>query len=245
MPLRDHFHRPDGRTQNWDQVHGGWPMVLVQHLTRNLPPGYRAAPLVHLGAWEFDVVALETDSPPATGAGSGAGGTAAAVLSLPTPSLTIDAEPPDVDEYSVRVFDDANGERLVATVEFVSPANKDRPRKRRLFVDKCAALLREGVCVSLVDCVTQYQFNLYADLLDLLGHADPIMGQPAHPLYAVTLRRRETDDGRWRLETWAHQLHVGRPLPALPLWWTATDGTMLPLETTYEETCQTLRLPAG
>ena len=241
MPLRDHFHRPDGRTQNWDRVHGLWPGVLVQHLSRVLPPGYAAAPLVHLGAWEFDVVTLETDSPPDAVDGSGVGGTATAVL--PLPSLTIDADPPDVDEYAVRVFDDANGERLVASVEFVSPANKDRPQRRRRFVDKCAALLREGVCVSLVDVITEHHFNLYADLLDLLGHADPLMGVPAHPLYAVTLRRRETA-ARWRIDSWAHPLQIGQPFPTLPLWLNDRDGVMLPLEDTYEETVRTLRLPA-
>lgn len=245
MPLRDHFRRPGGRAQNWDRVHGLWAGVLVQHLSRVLPPGYAAAPLVHLGAWEFDVVALETDPPADAVTGAGASATAAAMLALPSPTLTVVADPPDVDEYTVRVFDDANGERLVASVEFVSPANKDRPERRRRFVDKCAALLREGVCVSLVDCVTEYHFNLYADLLDLLGHSDPLMGNPAHPLYAVTLRRRETADGRWRLDTWAHQLQVGQPFPELPLWLNATDGFLLPLEPTYEETCRVLRLPAG
>ena len=36
-------------------------------------------------------------------------------------------------------------------------------------------LLRKGVCVSLVDLVTVRRFNLYMDLLTLLGQTDPLM----------------------------------------------------------------------
>ena len=28
MPLRDHFHAPVDLRHSWDEVHGGWPMVL-------------------------------------------------------------------------------------------------------------------------------------------------------------------------------------------------------------------------
>ena len=37
MPLRDHFRPPlDDETQ-WEGLHGGWPMMIVSHLTRVLP----------------------------------------------------------------------------------------------------------------------------------------------------------------------------------------------------------------
>lgn len=241
MPLRDHFHRPDGRPPNWDRVHGGWPMVLIQHLIPALPEGYTVGPQVHIGTPEVDVAVLEQDDDTAGGSAGGGGGVAVATWAPPEPSLSVSGQPPDVDEYSARVYNAAEGERLVASVEFVSPANKDRPETRRMFAAKCAALLQEGVCVSVVDLVTDKHFNLYADLLDLLGHADPLMAGPPVPhIYAVTLRKRPTR--RWRLDTWAHVLRVGEPLPSLPLWWSTTGGTMLDLETTYEEVCRTLRL---
>ncbi len=240
MPLRDHFHRPNGRPPNWDQVHGIWPTVLIQHLNRTLPPGYRAAALIHIAGRELDVAALE-DEDMTAGRGSGAGGTA--TLPLAAPSLEIDTDPPDVDEYSLRVYEANTGERLVASVEFVSPANKDRPESRRMFVAKRAGLLNQGVCVSIIDCVTNSHFNLYADLLDFLGHTDPAMAGPPVPhLYAVTIRKREASP-RWKLETWAHPLAIGQPLPSIPLWWAVSEGTVLDLEGTYEETCRTVRLP--
>ena len=60
---------------------------------------------------------------------------------------------PAQDEYEVRVYDTDRAQRLVAAIEIVSPANKDRPEHRRAFVAKCAALLQNQVSVTIVDLV--------------------------------------------------------------------------------------------
>lgn len=238
MPLRDHFHRPNGRRPNWGKVHGMWPAVLIQHLVRVLPPRYTVGPLIHVGAPEVDVAVHDEEATPAPTDSTGGGATAV----LPAPTLTADTDPPDEDEFAARVYDADEGERLVASVEFVSPANKDRPESRRMFVAKCADLVQHGVCVSVVDLVSDKRFNLYADLLDFLGHSDPtVAGPPVPHLYAVTVRKREASP-RWKLETWAHPLAVGQPLPPIPLYWTVTEGTVLDLEGTYEEVCRTVRV---
>src|SRR6188472_3506089 len=72
------------------------------------------------------------------------------------------------DEFEVRIYDEEQGQRLVAAIEIISPSNKDRPEHRRAFVAKVAALLQKEVCVSVVDLVTVRQANLYADLLALI-----------------------------------------------------------------------------
>ena len=60
MPLRDHFRPPLDNVASWEELHGGWPMVIVQQLNQKLPPGYVAAPRVHAGAQaEIDVAAFE------------------------------------------------------------------------------------------------------------------------------------------------------------------------------------------
>ena len=82
---------------------------------------------------------------------------------------------------------------------------------------KCATLLQQDVSAAIVDLVTTRQFNLYGDVLDMLGHVDPSLAPEAPPLYAATTRWRRGADC-WRLETWAHPLTVGQPLPTLPLW---------------------------
>src|SRR5437899_1625370 len=77
----------------------------------------------------------------------------------------------DQDVYEVQVFDEKRHCRLVAAVEIVSPANKDRPEHRQAFVSKCAGLLREQVSIVIVDVVTTRTQNLYEELLELIGQS--------------------------------------------------------------------------
>ena len=118
-------------------------------------------------------------------------GVALAAWAPPQPTLTLEAELPDQDEYEVRVYDARHGRRLVAAIEIVSPSNKDRPESRRAFVAKVAELLQRDVSVSIVDLVTIRDFNLYADLLELIRGSDPTLGAGPLALYAVTVRGRE------------------------------------------------------
>src|SRR5205823_2225709 len=127
---------------------------------------------------EIDVAAYEKDHAPSIdGMGEFNGGVATAVWAPPTASLAIETEVPDFDEYEVRIYDAQRGRHLVAAIEIVSPANKDRPDHRNAFVGKCAALLQKGVAVSIVDLVTARHFNLYAELLTFIGHSDPTLGE--------------------------------------------------------------------
>lgn len=170
MPLRDHFHPPVEKRHSWDELHGMWPAVIVQQLYTTLPDGFVAAPNVHLGtAFEIDVSAYEQDEP----AAASLPGNGRVAIAPPPPTLTLETELPDQDEYEVRIYDDRRGRRLVAAIELISPANKDRPESRRAFVGKVGALLQRNVCVSLVDVVTIRQFNLYADLVEFIGGVDP------------------------------------------------------------------------
>lgn len=96
MPLRDHFQSPIEDVHSWDDLHGMWPAVIVQHLSRTLPEGYLAAPHVHVcGSFEIDVAAFRSEESSAR-----------------------------LDEYEVRVYDARRGRRLVAAIEIVSPSNK-------------------------------------------------------------------------------------------------------------------------
>jgi hypothetical protein len=110
-----------------------------------------------------------------------------------------------------------------------------------VFVARCAALLREHVSVAIIDLVTTRQFNLYGDLLELIGQSDPTLAPEPPPLYAAACRWRRVDEAPW-LETWAHALAVGRPLPTLPLWLSDELAVPLELEASYEETCRLLRI---
>jgi hypothetical protein len=93
----------------------------------------------------------------------------------------------------------------------------------------------------LVDVVTARNVNLYADLLDLIGHRDPALGEQPTATYAVACRWRQRGTSR-RLETWNHGLEPGLPLPCLPLWLTEDLAMPLDLEASYEQTCRDLRI---
>lgn len=238
MPLRDHFRSPVNDTHSWDEVHGGWPMEIVRDLTTILPAGFRAAPKVHLGfPFEVDVSAYGLDSRIPE---SAIADTAAATLVAMAPTLTVEMSLTDQDEYEVRIYDVDRGRRLVAALEIVSPSNKDRPEARELFVGKVASLLQQGVCVSLVDPVSVRQANLYAELLALLGRSDPALAPTPPHLYAVTLRSRKTRKGRPLLDAWFYPMTVGHMLPTLPIWLSPDLRVLLPLETSYQETCRIL-----
>ena len=169
------------------------------------------------------------------------GGVATAVWAPARPTLAVVTDFPAEAVYEVRVFDQKRGGQLVAVVEFVSPANKDRPEHRRAFVAKCAALLQEQVSVTIVDLVTTRQFNLYRDLLELIGHTDPSLAPEPPSVYAVACRGTRQDPS-WLVETWFHPLVIGQPLPTLPLWLADDLAVPLELEASYEETCRILRI---
>jgi hypothetical protein len=240
MPLRDHFRPPADEIASWEELHGMWPAAIVQHLRTVLPSGYVAGPRVHRGFQiEIDVAAYEKDAPPPGFAANGSGGVATATWAPAAPSLSVETELPDYDEYEVRVYDARRGRTLVAAIEIVSPANKDRPETRNAFVGKCAALLRQGVAVSIVDLVTVREFNLYAELLEFIGRSDPTMEAEPPPLYAASVRWVPQGKGAV-LQTWSHALAVGQRLPTLPLWLNEKLAVPLDLDVSYERACTDL-----
>ena len=246
MPLRDHFRPPLDNMRHWEGLHGGWPMMIVASLRRKMLRRYYAEPRVHSGSSaEIDVATFENEEEDilATGVGNGNGGSVAtAVWAPPRPTLTVATDLPVQDVYEVRVYDEKRHSRLVAAVEIVSPANKDRPEHRRAFATKCVGLLRERVSVVVVDVVTTCTPNLYAELLELIGQTDPSLNPEASPLYTAACRMTKRNN-EWFLETWAQSLELGQPLPTAPLWLADNLAVPLELEESYENSCSILNIP--
>ena len=219
-------------------------MTMVQELSRVLPDEFIAEPRVHLGTYfEIDVCAFERDGAPSsrlTHDGE-SGGVATAPWAPPQPTFDVDTDLTEQYEYEVLIYDESRGRQLVAAVEIVSPANKDRPENREAFVAKCAALLQKRVCVSIVDLVTTRHFNLYAELLDLMHRSDPAFAMDPPPIYAVTCRGLKVGV-KPRMQSWAYPLIVGQILPKLPIWLMEDLSVSLDLETSYEDACRALRI---
>ncbi len=204
-----------------------------------LPEGYQAGPRVHLGSYfEVDIGTFEhVDAPRARPRVGGDRG----VATIPEAELSLETDNSDVSEYEALIYDIQREKRLVAAIEIVSLSNKDRPVHRNSFVSKCAALLKQDVCVVLVDIVTIRKNNLYLELLDHFELTDSEMSESDEGVYAACCRTRRGET-KTVFDFGRKPLKLGEPLPVLPLWLTEKLSIPLDLEASYEDTCRLLRI---
>ncbi|MGL6094561.1 MAG: DUF4058 family protein [Fimbriiglobus sp.] len=251
MPLLDHFHPPLWNAPGWSGVHTMWLGKIVDRLNSSvLSDRYRSEPEARLGTQiEADIAGYDTE-PDAPIFGDGGGGTAVAtataVYAPPRPALTGEIDFTDPDLFEVRVYRNDGGWRLVAVVELVSPANKDRPEARRAFAGKCGSLLQSGVSVVTVDIVTSYSAELHAELATVLDLPAAFDWSSSTGLAAVSYRTVSVPAprpaGTVRLDVWPCPLTIGQPLPTVPLWLAPGLAVPLDLEPTYQAMCRSLRL---
>ncbi|HEV3145745.1 MAG TPA: DUF4058 family protein [Gemmataceae bacterium] len=238
MPLLDHFRPPLSQKRHWDSFHGAWAEAMARTLNQSLlPERFVAEARVQLGGQvEIDVATFEFNgAPPSVTSGD------VAVWAPPKPAATAPLQFQDPDVFEVQVLSEEEGPRLVAAIELVSPANKDRPANRRMFAVKCASYLNSGVSVIVVDVVTERAGNLHAELLDLLQVQISTVCQGPEELYSTAYRKAASPSGL-QLETWVHRLALGASLPTLPLWLQADLCLPLDLETTYHAACVARRI---
>lgn len=240
MPLRDHFRPPLSDDWPWEGVHSAWATAIAGHLNQGvLPPDYYALPLIKRGSQiEIDVATLRREAP----VPSLEGGTATAVWTPPSPEWSETVDFTDLDVFEVQVVRRRGGPQLRATVELISPANKDRPSNRHAFAVKCASYLNRGVSVVLVDVVTERSAHLYTQVENVLGLTGIPPRQAPSNLYAVAYRMLLVN-GRHQLDAWPQPLTVGSPLPTMPLWLDIDFSVPLRLEDTYVAACDSLRMP--
>jgi hypothetical protein len=237
MPLLDHFRPPLSQRRHWDSFHGAWAEAIALSLNQSLlPPQYVAEARVKLGGRvKIDVGTFAGNGPAASAASGGV-----AVWAPPKPALAPLAFQ-DPDLFEVQILSEEGGPRLVAAIELVSPANKDRPANRRMFAVKCASYLASGVSVIIVDVVTERSGNLQAEVLELLQVRLATPGQGAQDLYASAHRSVPLAEAL-QLETWAYALTLGGALPTVPLWLQPDLCLPLDLEVTYQAACVARRI---
>jgi hypothetical protein len=238
MPLLDHFHAPLYPLFHWESFHSHWASILTNQLNGGiLPSEYVAAPHVKMGTEvEIDLGTFEIYG------GERSGTTATAYA--PPPGLAIPITFPALDLFEILIRPEGSA-RLAAAIEFVSPANKDRPAHRKAFAVKCASYLQEGAAIILVDIVTNRSGFLPQDMIDLLTESAPTQLPVLESLYAFACRVVAANDKSTALETWTEPLAMGKPLPPMPLWLAADCVIEVPFEASYVETCKTLRIRAG
>ena len=132
--LLDHFRPPLQGRRDWHSFHNAWATFLASDLNTRLPPRFFAEPNVMFGI-EIDVAAFEDEDAP--------GGPLASPWSPPAPTLTLPLTLV-TDVVEVLVYHREGDTILAGAVEFVSPANKDRPATREAFAVKCQTYLQQG-----------------------------------------------------------------------------------------------------
>jgi hypothetical protein len=222
MPLHDWTD-----LANWETVHGTWIVELHRWLKPRLPPGFRSTlatvPSLMIAPVPVhpDVSVRRHPEPPDPAASS-----AGDLLDV-APDERVTLAMPDA-ERAVHVY---HGGNLVAVLELIWPANKDRPDKRRRTTDRYVGYLLNGIHLMVIDVHPRPQgFSLADDLAAVLEHATA----PLPPPFAVSYRVGELDTkSGLDLEVWRRPLTVGQPLPILPLPLTRDLAVRVDLEGTY------------
>ncbi len=242
MPLLDHFHAPLAPRRHWESFHVNWAGAMADALNEHLlPEGYFAEEHAHAGARvEIDLATFADAAagPPRNGSTVTV---PPRVWTPPAPRMVVPAA--FADSIEVLVFESEGGAKLVAAVELVSPANKDRPGHRNAFAVKCASYLAQGIALVLIDIVTSRQANLHNEVVGLLGHGDAFQLPADAALYAVAYRPI-VREGVELIDVWPEALAIGRALPTVPLALNAETCLPLELEATYVTACQRRRLDA-
>ncbi len=236
MPLLDHFHARAIGTPPWTSIGAQWIACTIRYLNRALPrTEYRAFSRVHLGnIAEADIAEFELppgEELPDWSEPAAEGGPSTAVLPPPVGTLT----PVYPDQFAVEIVSVRDGMRIVAVMEFISPANKDRSGTRQQLVDKCVAYLGSGIGVVLVDTVTNRRANLSNELVAALGANGPRLAD-CHT-YVSSFRPTPPDSSLRRLDMWAYAAEVGQRIPSVPLPLASGPPLMIDLDATYTEAC--------
>jgi hypothetical protein len=239
MPLLDHFHPPLSKRRHWQNLHSAWANALRDQLNGGLlPPRFVAEVNVSLGSQvEVELGAFEEAE--GNHASDAAGGVALWAPPGPMRSVMVDAAAEDV--FEVQVLKEEEGPRLVAAVELISPANKDRPGSRQAFAVKTGSYLLQGIALVMGDIVTSRLANLHGQLLTLLGVAAAPAEVASGNLYAAAYRPRSVNEGT-RLDYWLEPLVLGASLPTLPLWIGPDLCVPLPLDQAYHLACTSSRI---
>jgi hypothetical protein len=123
-----------------------------------------------------------------------------------------------------------SGHRLVALLEIVSPANKDRPSHVEEFVAKAVAALAHGIHLVLVDLIPPGAHDpqgMHGAIWDRLDDERYLL-PPGKPLTLASYVAERLP------QAYLEHLAVGSPLIEMPLFLNPDRYINLPLESTYQ-----------
>ncbi|HJT31793.1 MAG TPA: DUF4058 family protein [Pirellulales bacterium] len=210
--------------------HGSWIVHLKETLNAGLlPDGYYALSEQHADRAIADVLTLEEDD--------------ARRFTVESGAVAVAETPPRVSQKMVASENAAyrslrrtlairhsSQHRLVAAIELLSPANKDRSQNVQDFVEKVLAMLRAGCHLLVIDLLPPGPHDPHGVHGAIWEYFDPQDYEPpaGKPLTLAAYQAGEMP------EAYLEPTAVGSDLPSMPLFLQAGWYVDVPLETTYQ-----------
>jgi len=226
MPLHD-WTRVDAGV--FHDFHSVWIAELRNACNRGLlPEGYYAMSEQHVGKYLADVIALER--PTANGTHEISGGLALATAP-PKVGKQIALSPAAGTRRKSLAIRHVSGHRLVALLEIVSPANKDRKKHLGDLLNKLEDALSHGIHLLLLDLIPPGRYDLkgiHGALWNRLG--DKADSPPREKPLTLSSYVADTTT-----TAFVEYTAVGRELTAMPLFVDPDVYINVPLQATYDE----------
>jgi hypothetical protein len=200
-----------------------------------LPEGYYALAEQHAGRAIADVLTLHASAapiePPLATLPPASGGTVMAEAP-PRVRRRQTVEQAALSRRRTLAIRHVSGHRLVALLEIVSPANKDRARHVEEFATKAVSALELGVHLLVVDLLPPGPFDphgMHGVILQQLEQSDEPYDLPAEE--PLTLAAYAAGP---QVDVYLEHVAVGAALPEMPLFLRPDRYIYVPLEPTYQ-----------
>jgi hypothetical protein len=224
MPVHD-WTRVDAGI--WHDFHSVWIGQLRNELNDGrLPEGYYALTEQHAGKYIADILTLRIHPESPSRQRSGA---IALAQTPPKVRRKLSLATSAAARRKTLAIRHTSDHRLVALIEIVSPANKDRKEHVEAFVNKLADALDHSVHVLLVDLFPPGPHDrrgMHGALSERLGD-EPEELPHGEPLTLATYVANGAVDA------YLEHLAVGQPLLSMPLFLDPDYYIEVPLESTY------------
>lgn len=227
MPIHD-WTKVDAGT--FHAFHTAWITHLSEALNGGiLPSGYYALPEQHGGRLIADVLTLQVPQP--GGQPAEPNGGVAVADAPPRVRRKLSPSPSARGTRRTLAIRHVSGHRIIALVEIVSPANKDRAAHVAQFADKAETALWSGIHVLLVDILLPGPYDpqgMHAAIWERFD--EEYYALPANePLTVASYVAGP------RPEAYLEHMAIGAPLPEMPLFLNPDWYINVPLEATYLE----------
>ena len=237
MPLHDWTKVEAGI---FHAFHTSWISEIQNGLNRGLlPDGYYALAKQHAGRLIADILALHVqpdiyEPPPFT--------PPAPLPVIETGAIAVAEAPPKVRLVEeVACVEDPlrrtlsirhiSTHRVIAMLEIISPANKDRPESVKTFANKTVEAIKSGIHVMVVDLFppgAQDPNGIHAVIRQQLAPLDDPYELPSDELQTLV---SYVAGNPYRI--YLNHMSVGQPIPDMPLFLNRERYVNTPLETTY------------